>query len=94
MDSKKAQIILRTTADEKQRITDIAKENGVSINTFIKDKVLTSNDSKNDIDSDIVKILQEQLAIKDEQIINLQKIIFNRDTLLLETQKKWWHFWK
>lgn len=28
------------------------------------------------------------------QIYNLQQIIYNRDTKLIETSKKWWKFWK
>lgn len=40
--------------------------------------------------------LKEQLDRKDEQIINLQKIIYNKDTKLLEISEKkfWWQFWK
>ncbi len=34
----------------------------------------TNNDSKNDINNDIIELLKEQLTIKDEQIHNLQTI--------------------
>ena len=41
------------------------------------------------------RFLNEQLQAKDEQIKNLQTIIYNRDTKLLETTNKhWWQFWK
>ncbi len=40
--------------------------------------------------------LQKQLEQKDIQIDQLHKIIFNKDTKLLEydSQKSWWQFWK
>ena len=37
--------------------------------------------------------LKAQLKTKDIQIANLQQIIYNRDTKLIE-HKKWWQFWK
>jgi hypothetical protein len=64
---------------------------------FIKRKVLNDdiNEHKNDINNDIIDILKEQLKTKDMQISNLQQIIYNRDTKLIETSnKKWWKFWK
>lgn len=64
---------------------------------FIKRKVLNDdiNEHKNDINNDIIYILKEQLKTKDMLISNLQQIIYNRDTKLIETSnKKWWKFWK
>ena len=64
---------------------------------FIKRKVLNDdiNEHKNDINNDIIYILKEQLKTKAMQISNLQQIIYNRDTKLIETSnKKWWKFWK
>lgn len=102
-DNKSVQIILRTTKEEKEEITKKAKEKGLSVNEYIKQELLNHkdndgsnsdiNDSKNDITSDIIEILREQLKTKDIQIANLQQIIYNRDTKLIE-HKKWWHFWK
>ena len=53
-------------------------------------------DNSTRIDDELYKALIEQLDRKDEQIVNLQKIIYNKDTKLLEySQKKfWWQFWK
>lgn len=102
-DNKSVQIILRTTKEEKEEITKKAKNKGLSVNEYIKQELLnykdnndsTSdiNDSKNDSTSAIIEILREQLKTKDIQIANLQQIIYNRDTKLIE-HKKWWHFWK
>jgi hypothetical protein len=100
-DSKQVQIIIRTTPEEKIEITKKAKEKGLSVNEFIKQKTLKENDEinsegdiKNDINNDIIEILKEQLSTKDMQIANLQQIIYNRDTKLIEAPKHWWQFWK
>ena len=102
-DNKSVQIILRTTKEEKEEITKKAKDLGLSVNEYIKQKILNHknnsdstsdiNDSNNDITNAIIEILREQLKTKDIQIANLQQIIYNRDTKLIE-HKKWWHFWK
>ncbi len=118
---KNVQVTFRTTLAEKEIITRNADKKGLSVNEFIKSKVLsddTTKISKNDIMSDstskkdleqlrkdlldkyIDKIafesLQKQLEQKDIQIDQLHKIIYNKDTKLLEydTKKSWWHFWK
>lgn len=99
-ENKQVQIIIRTTQEEKAIITQKAKDKGISVNEFIKRIILGEdindniNDSNNDITSDIIELLKEQLKTKDMQIANLQQIIYNRDTKLIETSKKWWEFWK
>lgn len=103
-DSKQVQIIIRTTQEEKDIIIQKAKEKGTSINEFIKTAIFSdpskddseydSNDNKNDTTIAIIEILREQLTAKDMQIANLQQIIYNRDTKLIESPKTWWQFWK
>lgn len=99
-ENKQVQIIIRTTQEEKTIITQKAKDKGISVNEFIKRIILEDdindniNDNKNDITNDIIEILKDQLKTKDMQIANLQQIIYNRDTKLIETSKKWWEFWK
>lgn len=101
-DDKNTSILLRLTQEEKNKISAKAKLVKKSTNKFLKDLILNNldsnkgnNDNKNDINNDIIDLLKEQLAIKDEQIRNLQSIIFNRDTKLIELSKKhWWQFWK
>ena len=99
-ENKQVQIIIRTTQEEKAIITQKAKDKGISVNEFIKKIILEEdindniNDNKNDITNDIIEILKDQLKTKDMQIANLQQIIYNRDTKLIETSnKKWWKFW-
>ena len=99
-ENKQVQIIIRTTQEEKAIITQKAKDKGISVNEFIKRIILGEdindniNDNKNDITDDIIEILKDQLKTKDMQIANLQQIIYNRDTKLIETSKRWWEFWK
>ena len=103
-ENKQVQIIIRTTQEEKNIITQKAKYKGISVNEFIKRIILEDdikadstdniNDSNNDITSDIIELLKDQLKTKDMQIANLQQIKYNRDTKIIETTKKWWEFWK
>ncbi|MEI4356091.1 plasmid mobilization protein [Streptococcus suis] len=99
-DIKQVQIIIRVSKEERSKIKEMAQYNGISVNEFIKNKVFSdienqdTNDSNNDINLDIIQILKEQLQTKDMQIANLQQIIYNRDTKLLEAPKPWWKFWK
>lgn len=107
-ENKQVQIIIRTTQEEKAIVTQKAKDKGISVNEFIKRIILeddikedindniddNKNDITNDITNDIIEILKDQLKTKDVQIANLQQIIYNRDTKLIETSKRWWEFWK
>jgi len=98
--TKQTGFLLRVTPEEKKIIIEKADKENLSMNEFIKRKVLSDdinehrNDIINDIKNDIIDILREQLKTKDMQISNLQQIIYNRDTKLIETSKKWWKFWK
>lgn len=95
---KQVGFLLRVTPEEKRIISEKADKENLSMTEFIKRKVLNDDisiDINNDINSEIIDILREQLKTKDMQISNLQQIIYNRDTKLLETSnKKWWKFWK
>lgn len=91
---KQVSFLLRVTPDEKRIISEKADKEDLSMTEFIKRRVL-NDDINIDINNDIIDILREQLKTKDMQISNLQQIIYNRDTKLLETSnKKWWKFWK
>ena len=80
-ENKQVQIIIRTTQEEKNIITQKAKDKGISVNEFIKRIILEDdikaditdniNDSNNDITNDIIEILKDQLKTKDMQIANL-----------------------
>lgn len=94
---KQVSFLLRVTPEEKSIILEKADKENLSMTEFIKRRVL-NDDINNDINNDIIDILREQLKTKDMQISNLQQIIYNRDTKLIETletsNKKWWKFWK
>lgn len=102
------QLNIRLEKEQKERLAELAKADKKSIAAYILDKTLLENEPKESaqdhaseriagdstrIDNELYKALIEQLNRKDEQIINLQKIIYNKDTKLLEySQKK--SFWK
>ena len=135
-----AKINIKLTDDQKQQISDIAKERGISITQLVissildKEKLYTDKDgiesieegidrkeknkevsvenNKEDKENSVEEIiykefcetLKEQIIQKDKQIDQLHQIIYNKDTLLIETSiediendaihKHWWQFWK
>lgn len=135
-----AQINIKLTDDQKQQISDIAKERGISITQLVissildkeklytdkdgiesieegidrkeKDKEVSVENNKEDKENSVEEIiykefcetLKEQIKQKDKQIDQLHQIIYNKDTLLIETSiediendaihKHWWQFWK
>ena len=134
------QINIKLTDDQKQQISDIAKERGISITQLVissildkeklytdkdgiesieegidrkeKDKEVSVENNKEDKENSVEEIiykefcetLKEQIIQKDKQIDQLHQIIYNKDTLLIETSiediendaihKHWWQFWK
>ena len=51
---------------------------------------------ENSIYKELYEVLLKQIEQKDTQIDQLHKIIYNKDTLLIEDQQKkkhWWQFW-
>lgn len=100
-----AQINIRVTDEQKALINKLAKENEKSISAYIIDKIciesVYQNDSKRidetkNVDEELVSLLMKQIEQKDIQIEQLHKIIYNKDTKLLEydSKKSWWQFWK
>ncbi|WP_070021513.1 hypothetical protein, partial [Streptococcus agalactiae] len=82
-----------------------AKENEKSISAYIIDKICIESVYQNDSkridetkkdDEGLILLLIKQLEQKDMQIEQLHKIIYNKDTKLLEydSKKSWWQFWK
>ena len=135
-----AQINIKLTDEQKQQISDIAKERGISITQLVissildkekfytdkdgiesieegidrkeKDKEVSVENNKEDKEHSVEDIiykeycetLKEQIIQKDKHIDQLHQIIYNKDTLLIETSiediendsihKHWWQFWK
>ena len=102
------QLNIRLEKEQKERLVELAKADNKSVTAYILDKTLLENepqesaqenaseriaDDSERIDAELYKALIDQLDRKDEQIVNLQKIIYNKDTKLLEySQKK--SFWE
>ena len=94
MTDNRVQIIIRTTDDEREQIKIMAQEKNVSMNQFIIDAVFDSKeDSTSDSKSDIkmIEILEGQLAKKDEQIEQMQKLLDQQQQLTLQTNQQIQH---
>lgn len=100
-----AQINIRVTDEQKALINKLAKENDKTISAYIIEKVCIESvyqggskriEEDNKYNDDFVSFLKNQLEQKDIQIEQLHKIIYNKDTRLLEydSKKSWWQFWK
>lgn len=104
------QINIRVTDEQKELITSKAKDSNKSITQYLIDKALDDDDStvQNADSNRIIEILNNQLAVKDEQIkskdnqlLNLQQMLYVKENRMLEyeqekdenSNKQWWKFW-
>ena len=104
------QINIRVTDEQKELITSKAKDSNKSITQYLIDKALDDDDStvQNADSNRIIEILNNQLAVKDEQIkskdnqlLNLQQMLYVKENRMLEheqekdenNKKYWWKFW-
>ena len=88
----RVQIVVRTTDKERDQVKKMAQEKDVSMNQFILDAIFDSSDSS-DSKSDIkmIEILEGQLAKKDEQIEQMQKLLDQQQQLTLQTNQQIQH---
>lgn len=104
------QINIRVTDEQKELITSKAKDSNKSVTQYLIDKAL-DDDASNVQNADsnrIFEILNNQLAVKDEQIkskdnqlLNLQQMLYVKENRMLEYEqekddkqnKSWWKFW-
>ena len=107
---KMPQINIRVTDEQKELITSRAKDSNKSITQYLIDKALDDDTStvQNADSNRIIEILNNQLAVKDEQIkskdnqlLNLQQMLYVKENRMLEheqekdenNKKYWWKFW-
>src|SRR5699024_61981 len=102
------QINIRVTDEQKELITYKAKDSNKSITQYLIDKALDDDDDSTVQSADsnrIIEILNNQLAVKDEeikskdnQILNLQQMLYVKENRMLEYEhekddkqnKQWW----
>lgn len=84
------QIIIRTTDTERDQVKKMAQEKDVSMNQFILDAIFDSKDdsTSDSSDSRMIEILEGQLAKKDEQIEQMQKLLDQQQQLTLQTNQQ------
>ena len=104
------QINIRVTDEQKELITYKAKDSNKSITQYLIEKALNDDTSTvHNADSNrIIEILNNQLAVKDEQIkskdnqlLNLQQMLYVKENRMLEyeqekdenSNKQWLKFW-
>ena len=104
------QINIRVTDEQKELITYKAKDSNKSITQYLIDKALDDDTStvQNADSNRIIEILNNQLTVKDEQIkskdnqlLNLQQMLYVKENRMLEYEhekddkqnKSWWKFW-
>ena len=89
----RVQIIIRTTDTERDQLKKKAQEKDVSMNQFILDAIFDSTSDSSDSKSDIkmIEILEGQLAKKDEQIEQMQKLLDQQQQLTLQTNQQIQH---
>lgn len=90
------QLVISSILDKEELYTSKegidGKENRVENNEERKEDRVEAEAYK-----ELCEVLKEQINQKDIQIDQLHKIIYNKDTLLIEydTEKRhWWQFWK
>lgn len=107
---KMPQINIRVSDEQKELITSKSKDSNKSITQYLIDKALDDDTSnvQNADSNRIIEILNNQLAVKDEQIkskdnqlLNLQQMLYVKENRMLEhehekdenSDKRWWKFW-
>ena len=80
MTEEKVQMVIRLTIQERELIKEQAEQANKSMNQYVLDSILYQNDTDDSIDGIIVR---EQLAVKDSQIKELQKLLNQQQQLTL-----------
>ena len=80
MTEEKVQMVIRLTIQERELIKEQAEQANKSMNQYVLDSILYQNDTDDNIDTIIVR---EQLAVKDSQIKELQKLLNQQQQLTL-----------
>lgn len=87
MTDEKVQIVIRLTEAEREQVKELASKEKKSMNQYVLEKALATTDSKDsgtDSTSDItITMLLEQLATKDNQIAELQKLLDQQQRITL-----------
>ena len=83
MSESKVQIVIRSTEDERESIKLMASKENKSMNQYILDKVLSVDNGTNADNDMTIKVLSKQIAVKDEQLSNMQKLLDQQQQITL-----------
>ena len=83
MSESEVQIVIRSTEDERESIKLMASKENKSMNQYILDKLLSVDDGTNADNDMTIKVLSKQIAVKDEQMTNMQKLLDQQQRITL-----------
>lgn len=83
MSESKVQIVIRSTEEERESIKLTASKENKSMNQYILDKLLSVDDGTNADNDMTIKVLSKQIAVKDEQMTNMQKLLDQQQQITL-----------
>lgn len=104
-EQKQKNINIRLSEDERNMLEERAVEAGMKLSAYVRHILFDDNEKQTEEQSDtnVLRILEEQLNIKDRQIFEMNKLLDHQQQLLLNEQaknqlliehkKKWWRFW-
>ncbi|HFI0668786.1 TPA: DUF536 domain-containing protein [Streptococcus suis] len=103
-EQKQKNINIRLSEDERNMLEDRAIKAGMKLSAYVR-YILFDNvkQTEEQSDTNVLRILEEQLTIKDRQIFEMNKLLDHQQQLLLneqsknqlliESKKRWWRFW-
>ena len=90
-----AQINIKLTDEQKEEISRIAKEKGVSITQLVINSIL--NKEQFYTDNEDIERKENSIENTENNLDNSKENLLYKDTLLIEQDtrtKHWWEFWK
>ena len=76
-------MVIRLEESQRELIKELAEQDKKSMNQYALDKILAENDSTDSGNDITIKVLSEQIAVKDEQISNMQKLLDQQQRITL-----------
>lgn len=104
-EQKQKNINIRLSEDERNMLEERAIKAGMKLSAYVRYILFDDNvkQIEEQSDTNVLRILEEQLNIKDRQIFEMNKLLDHQQQLLLNEQsknqlliehrKKWWKFW-
>lgn len=76
-------MVIRLEESQRELIKELAEQDKKSMNQYALDKILAGNDSTDSGNDMTIKVLSEQIAVKDAQISKMQKLLDQQQRITL-----------